>query len=42
MVGWAIRSPTTAAAIMATNIKVVMKSRGCFRIQIGAIAAKKM
>ena len=42
MVGWATSKPSTAPAIMPTNIKVVIKSRGCFSSHMGSVAAKKI
>ena len=42
MVGWATSRPTAAPMIMATNMKVVMWSRGCFSSHMGRTAAKKM
>ena len=42
MTGWLTIRPRTAPTIMATNIKVVMWSRGCFSSHMGRTAAKKM
>ena len=42
MVGWAIRMPSTAPAIIPANMKVVMASRGCLSSHMGSTAVKKM